>query len=49
MCVLKRVSNEVFGFIILVFYVDYMLIAALIADKDRSEVDKLKALLSSEF
>ena len=41
----KQVSNEVFGLIILVLYVDDMLIAA----KDRSEVDKLKALLSSEF
>src|SRR5450759_864977 len=42
---LKHVSNEVFGFIILVLYVDDMLIAA----KERSEVDKLKALLNFEF
>jgi hypothetical protein len=42
---MKRVNNAVFGFIILVLYVDDMLIAA----RDRSELDKLKALLSSEF
>ena len=42
---MKRVSNEIFGFIILVLYVDDMLIAA----RDRSEVDKLKSLLSLEF
>ena len=42
---MRRVSNKVFGFIILVLYVDDMLIAA----KDRSEVKKLKSLLSSEF
>ena len=42
---MKRVSNEIFGFVILVLYVDDMLIAA----RDRSEVDKLKSLLSSEF
>ncbi len=42
---MKRVNNEVFGFIILVLYVDDMLIVA----RDHSEVNKLKALLSSEF
>ena len=41
----KRVSNSIFGWIILVLYVDDMLILA----KDQSEVDKLKAQLSSEF
>ncbi|CAM6117598.1 unnamed protein product [Calypogeia fissa] len=41
----KKVNNEVFGFIILVLYVDDMLIAA----KDKSEIAKLKAQLSSEF
>ena len=42
---MKPVSNKDFGFIILVVYVDDMLITA----KDRSEIEKLKALLSSEF
>ncbi|OAE25973.1 hypothetical protein AXG93_1712s1530 [Marchantia polymorpha subsp. ruderalis] len=42
---MKRVSNENFGFIILVLYVDDMLIAA----RDRFEMDNLKSLLSSEF
>ncbi|KAL2630083.1 hypothetical protein R1flu_014769 [Riccia fluitans] len=42
---LKRVSNEVFGLVILVLYVNDMLIAA----KDKSEVEKLKAQLSMEF
>ncbi|CAM6109631.1 unnamed protein product [Calypogeia fissa] len=42
---LKRVSNKVFGLIILVLYVDDMLIAT----KDKSDVDKLKAKLSFEF
>ena len=42
---MKKVSNSVFGWIILVLYVDDMLIAA----KDESEVAKLKTLLSSEF
>ncbi|CAM6086082.1 unnamed protein product [Calypogeia fissa] len=41
----KKVKNGVFGFIILVLYVDDMLIAA----KDKSEIAKLKAQLSSEF
>ena len=41
----KKVGNEIFNLIILVLYVDDILIAA----KERSEVDKLKALLSSEF
>ncbi|KAL2621793.1 hypothetical protein R1flu_001998 [Riccia fluitans] len=42
---LKQVSNEVFGLIILVLYVDDMLIAA----KDKSEVEKVKTQLSTEF
>ncbi|KAL2630722.1 hypothetical protein R1flu_015408 [Riccia fluitans] len=42
---LKRMSNEVFGLVILVLYVDDMLIAA----KDKSEVEKVKAQLSTEF
>lgn len=42
---MKRVNNTAFGLIILVLYVDDMLIAA----KDRSDIDKLKALLSKEF
>ncbi|KAL2607982.1 hypothetical protein R1flu_026555 [Riccia fluitans] len=42
---LKRVSNEVFGLIILVLYVDDMLLVA----KDKSEVEKVKAQLSKEF
>ena len=41
----KSVKNDVFGFIILVLYVDDMLIVA----KDQSEVDRLKVKLSSEF
>lgn len=42
---IKHVSYEIFGFVILVYYMNDMLIAT----KDRSEVDKLKSLLSSEF
>ncbi|KAL2624407.1 hypothetical protein R1flu_008652 [Riccia fluitans] len=42
---LKQVSNEVFGLIILVLYVDDMLIAA----KDKSEVVKVKTRFSAEF
>ncbi|KAL2631883.1 hypothetical protein R1flu_016569 [Riccia fluitans] len=42
---LKRVSYEIFGLIILVLYVDDMLIAA----KDKSEVEKVKAQLSAKF
>ncbi|KAL2622483.1 hypothetical protein R1flu_002688 [Riccia fluitans] len=42
---LKRVNNEVFGLVILVLYVDDMLIAA----KDKSEVEKVKTQLSTEF
>lgn len=42
---MKSVSNEIFGFVILVLYVDDMLIAA----RDRCEVNNLKSLLSSEF
>ena len=42
---MKRVTNSVFGWVILVLYVDDMLIAA----KDQSEVTKLKAQLCSEF
>ncbi|KAL2634230.1 hypothetical protein R1flu_005709 [Riccia fluitans] len=42
---LKRVSNETFGLVILVLYVDDMQIAA----KDKSEVEKLKAQLIVEF
>ncbi|KAL2611476.1 hypothetical protein R1flu_023168 [Riccia fluitans] len=46
LCVyLKRMSNEVFSLIILVLYVDDMLIAA----KDKSKVEKVKAQLSAEF
>ena len=41
----KRVSNSVFGWIILVLYVDDMLIAA----RDKAEVAKLKEQLSSVF
>ena len=42
---LKPVDNDVYGFIILVLYVDDMLIAA----KSRSDIDELKGLLSSAF
>ncbi|KAL2650316.1 hypothetical protein R1flu_018444 [Riccia fluitans] len=42
---LKQVSNEVFGLVILVLYVDDMLIAA----KDKSEVEKVKTHLNMEF
>ncbi len=42
---MKKVDNTAFGFIVLVLYVDDMLIAA----KDKSEIVKLKAQLSSEF
>ncbi|KAL2623657.1 hypothetical protein R1flu_003862 [Riccia fluitans] len=42
---LKRVNNEVFGLVILVLYVDDMLIVA----KGKSEVEKVKAQLSTEF
>jgi hypothetical protein len=42
---IKCVSNFIFGFIILVLYVDDMLIVA----KNQSNVDKLKAQLSDEF
>ncbi|KAL2622662.1 hypothetical protein R1flu_002867 [Riccia fluitans] len=42
---LKRMSNEVFGLVILVLYIDDMLIVA----KDKSEVEKIKAQLSVEF
>ncbi|KAL2630871.1 hypothetical protein R1flu_015557 [Riccia fluitans] len=42
---LKQVSNEVFGLVILVLYVDDMLIPA----KDKSEVEKVKTQLSTEF
>ncbi|KAL2631606.1 hypothetical protein R1flu_016292 [Riccia fluitans] len=42
---LKRVNNEIFGLVILILYVDDILIAA----KDQSEVEKLKAHLSAEF
>jgi len=42
---IKHGSNEVFGFITMVFDVDNMLIVA----KDTSKVDKLKAQLSSEL
>ena len=42
---LKPVNNEAFGLIILVLYVDDMLIAA----KDKSDVEKLKKMLRSEF
>ena len=41
----KRVGNSIFDWVILVLYVDDMLILA----KDQSEVNKLKAQLSSEF
>ncbi|KAL2631114.1 hypothetical protein R1flu_015800 [Riccia fluitans] len=42
---LKRVSNEVFGLVILMLYVDDMLIAT----KDKLEVEKVKTQLSVEF
>jgi ATP-binding cassette subfamily B (MDR/TAP) protein 1 len=42
---LKRITNQVFGFVLLLLYVDDMLIAA----KEKSEVLKLKRLLCSEF
>ncbi|KAL2644548.1 hypothetical protein R1flu_012135 [Riccia fluitans] len=41
---LKRVSNEIFGLVILILYVDDMLIVA----KEKSKVEKLKAQLSAE-
>jgi hypothetical protein len=42
---IKRVSNSIFGYVILVLYVDGMLIVA----KNQSDVDQLKAQLSVEF
>jgi Reverse transcriptase (RNA-dependent DNA polymerase) len=42
---MKRVNDGTFGFIMLALYVDDMLIAA----KNKSDVTKLKAQLSSEF
>ena len=42
---LKEATNSIFGWIILVLYVDDMLICA----KERAEVDKLKEQLSQEF
>jgi hypothetical protein len=42
---IKRVSNSIFGYVILVLYVDDMLIVA----KNQANVDQLKAQLSAEF
>jgi hypothetical protein len=42
---IKRISNSIFRYVILVLYVDNMLIVA----KNQSNVDKLKAQLSIEF
>ncbi|CAM6082590.1 unnamed protein product [Calypogeia fissa] len=42
---MKKVNNKVFGFIVLILYVDDMIIVA----KEMAEVNKLKMQLSSEF
>jgi phage anti-repressor protein len=42
---IKRVSNSIFGYIILVLYIDDMFILA----KNQYDVDKLKNQLNDEF